>query len=154
MSVVAGERRKDDLVALGPFAQARCRLRRARFDASGDGRKRRIEPGVLISRPGSHWLISEAFRSVALAAIARITADPVPSVSFVPVQRDTAALHVVGGIAACSWKAGVPPVEKLGATPWYAVPQLGFEASVHVVCTDACPIRAPPTPCHDGGWSS
>ena len=34
----------------------------------------------------------------------------------------------------------IPPGEKLGATPWYAVPQVGFEASVRVVCTDVCPI--------------
>ncbi|KAF0114589.1 MAG: branched-chain amino acid transport system substrate-binding protein [Rhodobacteraceae bacterium] len=119
--------------------------------------KRRIELGLLFSRSGSYSLISEACRSGALAAIARINADPALDVSFAPVERDpggnadaygpvceeilrdTGARHVVGCITSWSRKEVIPTVEKFGGTLWYAVPYEGFEASDHVVYTHACP---------------
>lgn len=123
----------------------------------GDGVRRRIELGLLLSRSGSYSLISEACRSGALAAIARINADPALDLSFVPVERDpggnidaygpaceeilrdTGARHVVGCITSWSRKEVIPTVEKFGGTLWYAVPYEGFEASDHVVYTHACP---------------
>lgn len=119
--------------------------------------KRQIELGLLFSRSGSYSLISEACRSGALGAIARINADPALDVSFMPVERDprgnvdaygplceeilsdTGARHVVGCVTSWSRKEVIPTVEKFGGTLWYAVPYEGFEASDHVVYTHACP---------------
>jgi branched-chain amino acid transport system substrate-binding protein len=111
----------------------------------------------LFSRSGSYSLISEACRSGALAAIARISGDPSLDIGFVPVERDpggnvdaygplceeilrdTGARHVVGCITSWSRKEVIPTVEKYGGTLWYAVPYEGFESSDHVVYTHACP---------------
>ncbi len=119
--------------------------------------KRQIELGLLFSRSGSYSLISEACRSGALAAIARVNGDPALDVSFVPIERDpagntdaygplceeilrdTGARHVIGCITSWSRKEVIPTVEKYGGTLWYAVPYEGFEASDHVVYTHACP---------------
>lgn len=119
--------------------------------------KRQIKLGLLLSRSGSYSLISEACRSGALAAIARVNGDQDMDLSFVPVERDpcgnidaygplceeilrdTGARHVVGCITSWSRKEVIPTVEKFGGTLWYAVPYEGFEASDHVVYTHACP---------------
>ena len=119
--------------------------------------KRQIKLGLLLSRSGSYSLISEACRSGALAAIARVNGDQYMDLSFVPVERDpcgntdaygplceeilreTGARHVVGCITSWSRKEVIPSVEKFGGTLWYAVPYEGFEASDHVVYTHACP---------------
>ncbi len=118
---------------------------------------RRIELGLLYSRSGSYSLISEACRSGALAAIAKVNADPSLDVAFVPVERDpggnadayaplceeilreTGARHVLGCVTSWSRKEVIPTLEKHGGTLWYAVPYEGFEASDHVVYTHACP---------------
>ncbi len=119
--------------------------------------KRRIELGLLYSRSGSYSLISEACRSGALGAIARVNADAALDLTFVPVERDpggnvdayaplceeilrdSGVRHVVGCVTSWSRKDVIPTVEKHGGTLWYAVPYEGFEASDHVVYTHACP---------------
>ncbi|MGV8986167.1 MAG: transporter substrate-binding protein [Cypionkella sp.] len=119
--------------------------------------KRRIDLGLLYSRSGSYSLIGEACRTGALAAIAKINADPEIDLSFTPVERDpggnidlygplcaellnaTGARHVVGCVTSWSRKEVIPVLEKLGGTLWYTVPYEGFEASDHVVYTHACP---------------
>ncbi|MEZ5885733.1 MAG: transporter substrate-binding protein [Paracoccaceae bacterium] len=119
--------------------------------------KRRIELGLLFSRSGSYSLISEACRTGALSAVARINADPEIDLSFVPVERDpggnydlygpmcseilrdTTARHVIGCVTSWSRKEVIPTLEKHGGTLWYTVPYEGFEASDHVVYTHACP---------------
>lgn len=119
--------------------------------------KRRIEIGLLYSRSGSYSLISEACRTGALAAIAKLNADPDLDLSFVPVERDpggnvdlygplceeilrdTSARHVIGCVTSWSRKEVIPTLERHGGTLWYAVPYEGFEASDHVVYTHACP---------------
>jgi hypothetical protein len=106
--------------------------------------KRQIKLGLLLSRSGSYSLISEACRSGALAAIARVNGDQDMDLSFVPVERDpcgnidaygplceeilrdTGARHVVGCITSWSRKEVIPTVEKFGGTLWYAVPYEGF----------------------------
>lgn len=67
--------------------------------------RRRIAVGLLLLRSGNHALIAEACRSGALAAIARVNADPDLDLAFVPGERDlagsadayTAACEDVGG---------------------------------------------------------
>jgi hypothetical protein len=118
--------------------------------------RRRIEVGLLFSRSGSYALIAEACRSGALAAIARVNADPDLDLAFVPVERDPAgnadayaaacedilkhstARHVVGCVTSWSRKEVIPTLEKHGGALWYPVPYEGFEASDHVVYTHAC----------------
>ena len=117
--------------------------------------KRRIEIGLLYSRTGSYALLSEACRTGALAAIARVNSNPESAISLVPVERDpggnvdlygpmceqilreTTARHIVGCVTSWSRKEVIPTVEKHGGTLWYAVPYEGFEASDHVVYTHA-----------------
>ena len=119
--------------------------------------KRRIELGLLYSRSSSYSLIAEACRTGALAAIAKVNADPSLDLCLLPVERDpggnidayaplceeilrdTGARHVVGCVTSWSRKEVIPTVEKYGGTLWYAVPYEGFEASDHVVYTHACP---------------
>lgn len=113
--------------------------------------RRRIEVGLLFSRSGSYALIAEACRSGALAAIARVNADPDLDLAFVPVERDpggnadayaaacedilrnSTARHVVGCVTSWSRKEVIPTLEKHGGALWYPVPYEGFEASDHVV---------------------
>lgn len=113
--------------------------------------RRRIEVGLLFSRSGSYALIAEACRSGALAAIARVNADPSLDLAFVPVERDpggnadayaaacedilrnSSARHVVGCVTSWSRKEVIPTLEKHGGALWYPVPYEGFEASDHVV---------------------
>ncbi|MDP4033708.1 MAG: transporter substrate-binding protein [Pseudorhodobacter sp.] len=119
--------------------------------------KRRIELGLLYSRSGSYALISEACRTGALAAIARVNADPESDIHFSAVERDpagnidlyaplcedilrrTGARHVIGCVTSWSRKEVIPTLENARGTLWYAVPYEGFEASDHVVYTHACP---------------
>jgi len=140
-----------------PGLEADLRVRIRAFLGLAGRMKRRIEIGLLYSRSGSYSLISEACRTGALAAIARINADPALDLCFVPVERDpggnvdlygplceeilhdTAARHVVGCVTSWSRKEVIPTIEKFGGTLWYAVPYEGFEASDHVVYTHACP---------------
>lgn len=119
--------------------------------------KRRIEVGLLLSRSGTYSLISEACRTGAMSAIARINADPDLDFTLHAVERDpegnidryeplcreiletTTARHVIGCVTSWSRKEVIPTLERAGATLWYAVPYEGFEASDHVVYTHACP---------------
>lgn len=57
--------------------------------------KRQIKLGLLLSRSGSYSLISEACRSGALAAIARVNGDPSLDLSFQPVERKRDADHLL-----------------------------------------------------------
>ena len=143
-------------MAFGPCVQIGNGRHRGLL-ACGDDVKRQIRLGLLLSRSGSYALISEACRSGALAAIARINADPSLDLRFVPVERDPGgnvdayaplceellrdegARHVVGCVTSWSRKEVIPTVEKFGGTLWYTVPYEGFEASDHVVYTHACP---------------
>ena len=119
--------------------------------------KRPIELGLLYSRSGGYSLFAEACRSGAAAAIARVNADPLIDLTFLPVERDpggdldryaplcedllrnTGARHILGCVTSSSRKEVIPVLEKLGGTLWYALPYEGFEASDHVVYTHACP---------------
>lgn len=133
---------------------------RGAFGVLGDALgkdKRPIEVGLLYSRSGGYSLFSEACRSGALAAMARINADPAYDMYLLPVERDpggdvdlygplcedllrnTRARHIVGCVTSWSRKEVIPVLEKHGGTLWYALPYEGFEASDHVVYTHACP---------------
>ena len=119
--------------------------------------KRQITLGLLYSRSGGYSLFSEACRSGALAAIARINADPDIDLAFLPAERDpggdvdryaplcedllkqAGAQHIIGCVTSWSRKEVIPVLEKHGGTLWYALPYEGFEASDHVVYTHACP---------------
>ncbi|MFZ5708440.1 MAG: transporter substrate-binding protein [Pseudomonadota bacterium] len=119
--------------------------------------KRKIGLGLLYSRSGGYALFSEACRSGALAAIARVNADPELDLALLPVERDpggdvdryaplcedllrnTGARHIIGCVTSWSRKEVIPVLEKFGGTLWYALPYEGFEASDHVVYTHACP---------------
>lgn len=119
--------------------------------------KRTVALGVLYSRGGSYARISDACRTGALNAIARISADPGRSIAFDAVERDpggnvdhygplceeilrdTPARHIIGCVTSWSRKEVIPTLEKSGGTLWYAVPYEGFEASDHVVYLHACP---------------
>ncbi len=119
--------------------------------------KRTVAVGILYSRSGSYARISDACRTGALNAIARLNADPNRSIAFVAVERDpagnvdlygplcddilrnTAARHIIGCVTSWSRKEVIPTLEKSGGTLWYTVPYEGFEASDHVVYLHACP---------------
>ncbi len=119
--------------------------------------KRTVALGLLYSRSGSYVRISEACRSGALNAIARINADPTRSIAFEAVERDpggnvdlygplcneilrdTPARHIIGCVTSWSRKEVIPTLEKSGGTLWYTVPYEGFEASDRVVYLHACP---------------
>lgn len=119
--------------------------------------RRTVAFGLLYSRSGSYVRISEACRTGALNAIARINADPARSITFEAVERDpggnvdlygplcsdilrnTPARHIIGCVTSWSRKEVIPTLEKSGGTLWYAVPYEGFEASDHVVYLHACP---------------
>lgn len=119
--------------------------------------KRPIEIGILISRSGGYRAISQASRTGALAAIAKVNADPRLSIQLIPVERDpqgqidlyaplcadilrnSGARHILGCVTSSSRKEVLPVLERAGATLWYALPYEGFEASAHVVYMHACP---------------
>ena len=119
--------------------------------------KRNIPVGIVYSQSGSYARISEACRTGALNAIARINADPDRKISLIPYARDpagnvdlyapmcddilrnTPARHIIGCVTSSSRKEVIPTLEKLGGTLWYSVPYEGFEASDHVVYLHSCP---------------
>lgn len=119
--------------------------------------KSTVALGLLYSRSGNYARISDACRTGALNAIARVNADPARSIAFSPVERDpggnvdlygplcdeilrdTAARHIIGCVTSWSRKEVIPTLEKSGGTLWYTVPYEGFEASDHVVYLHSCP---------------
>ncbi|MEO1314687.1 MAG: transporter substrate-binding protein [Pseudomonadota bacterium] len=119
--------------------------------------KRTVALGLLYSRSGSYARISDACRNGAMAAIARVNADPARRIAFTAVERDpagnvdlyaplcqeilrdTPARHIIGCVTSWSRKELIPTLEKFNGTLWYAVPYEGFEASDHVVYLHACP---------------
>ena len=123
----------------------------------GEQVKRTVALGLLYSRSGSYARISDACRSGAMAAIARVNAAPARRIAFTAVERDpagnvdlyaplcqeilrdTPARHIIGCVTSWSRKELIPTLEKFNGTLWYAVPYEGFEASDHVVYLHACP---------------
>ncbi len=127
------------------------------FLVSGGLLKRTVALGLLYSRSGSYARISDACRTGALGAIAKINADPGRRIAFEAVERDpggnvdlygplckeilrdTEAHHIIGCVTSWSRKEVIPTLEKFDGTLWYAVPYEGFEASDHVVYLHSCP---------------
>lgn len=119
--------------------------------------KRSVPVGIVYSQSGGYARISEACRTGAMNAIARINADPSRQITLIPYARDpagnvdlyapmcedilrnTPARHIIGCVTSWSRKEVIPTLEKRGGTLWYTVPYEGFEASDHVVYLHSCP---------------
>jgi ABC-type branched-subunit amino acid transport system substrate-binding protein len=119
--------------------------------------KRTVALGILYSRSGSYARTSDACRTGAVNAIARINADPAGSIAFSAIEcdpggnvdlyaplceqilRDTPVRHIIGCVTSWSRWGIIPTLQKFGGTLWYALPYEEFEASDHVVYLDACP---------------
>lgn len=119
--------------------------------------KRNVDLGLLFSRSGTYSLLSEASRTGALKAVARINDDPTLDIAFRVIERDpqgnvdayaplceeilreTGARHIIGCTTSWSRKEVIPSLERMDGALWYPAPYEGFEASDRVVYTNACP---------------
>jgi ABC-type branched-subunit amino acid transport system substrate-binding protein len=119
--------------------------------------KRTVALGILYSRSGSYARTSDACRTGAVNAVARINADSAGSIALCAIEcdpggnvdlyaplceqilRDTPVRHIIGCVTSWSRREIIPTLQKFGGTLWYALPYEEFEASDHVVYLDACP---------------